>query len=187
MSELVIWDFSHFHIAPKRMSNWRCLVAEINETLSVQNSNMAELCQDTYMYKWFVESVTVQYAQNIRGQGLRARQASVMERGSDVPVMLCLPLCLQWPGSWVFFLHLSSATWFRQTPPLHYWSLSGKAGWVFLQLLPLPSLIVLYWPALFAAQGHEEDILPILQSLSLIEMGSKTRLQKKSLLWTALL
>ena len=50
-----------------------------------------------------------------------------------------------------------------------------------------PSLPLLHWPALFAAQGHEEDILPILQSLSLIEMGSKTRLQKKSLLWAALL
>ena len=56
-----------------------------------------------------------------------------------------------------------------------------------IPLLPLPFLIVLHWPALFAAQGHEEDILPILQSLSLIEMGSKTRLQKKSLLWAALL
>lgn len=52
---------------------------------------------------------------------------------------------------------------------------------------PLPSRIVLHWPALFAAQGHEEDILPILWPLSLIEMGNKTRLQKKGLLWAALL
>lgn len=44
-----------------------------------------------------------------------------------------------------------------------------------------------YWPGLFVAQGHEEDIPPILQSLSLIEMGNKTTLQKKSLLWAALL
>ena len=67
---------------------------------------------------------------------------------------------------------------------------------VFLQMCPAPTLrpfpsltffIVLHWPALFAAQGHEEDIPLILQSLSLIEMGSRTRLQKKSLLWVALL
>lgn len=44
-----------------------------------------------------------------------------------------------------------------------------------------------YWPGLFVAQGHEEDIPPILHSLSLIETGSKTALQKKSLLWAALL
>lgn len=53
--------------------------------------------------------------------------------------------------------------------------------------LPLPALVVSCGPGLFAAQGQEEDILPILQALSLIEMGSKTRLQQKSLLWAALL
>lgn len=87
----------------------------------------------------------------------------------------------------VFIPPLSSASWLPQTPSQHCWSLSEKADWVSLQLLPLPSLTALHWPVLFAAQGHEEDILPILQPLSLIEMGSKTRLQKKSLLWAALL
>lgn len=98
--------------------------------------------------------------------------------------------CLFWGA--VFLSHLSSAIRFLQTPE-HTATASGKAGQLCFQLLPHPTLLspspphYSYWPALFVAQGHEEDIPPILQSLSLIEMGNKTTLQKKSLLWAALL
>lgn len=114
-------------------------------------------------------------------------------RGSDPKCQVGLLFFLQEPGLLLILLDSLS---FPSYPchcfqaPDHTAAAPGKAGWLCLQLPHRPSLSLShysYWPGLFVAQGHEEDIPPILQSLSLIEMGNKTTLQKKSLLWAALL
>lgn len=136
--------------------------------------------------------VWCRFTPNTRAQGTRIRPKTWREEAVTLNARLaCYSFCrnlvsyLFWWTVFLSHLILAIDSFRLQTTLLQP---PGKAGWLCLQLPHRPSLShYSYWPGLFVAQGHEEDIPPVLHSLSLIETGSKTTLQKKSLLWAALL
>lgn len=105
-------------------------------------------------------------------------------------VRLYLPLLLQWPGCQVFLPHLNSATWFLQTPspppppPLEpLWE--SRLGFLAAAFPSLPhcSSLASLVCSTRTWRRHSSPSPVIVTNWN----GKQERLQKKSLLWAALL